>query len=134
MAPLNRKADESTPHVDARLPDGSRVSVTLPPISLIGPQITIRKFKEDKFTLDDYIKFGSATEEMAEFLRYSVKGGLNILVAGGTGSGKTTLLNALSNEIPIDRGLEHIITIEDSAELKIPQDFVSSWETKLKKY
>lgn len=130
LAPINRKADESNPYVDARLPDGSRVAITLPPLSLKGPQITIRKFKQDKFTLDDYVKIGSASPEMAEFLKWSVKGGLNILVAGGTGSGKTTLLNALTNEIPVDRGNEHLITIEDSAELVVYQDFVSSWETK----
>ena len=130
LAPINRKADESNPIVDGRLADGSRVAVTLPPISLDGPQITIRKFKKDKFLLSDYIRLASSSKKMAEFLSIAVQGGLNILVAGGTGSGKTTLLNALSSEIPIDRGLEHIITVEDSAELIMFQDFVSGWETK----
>ena len=132
LAPINRKADESNPNVDARLPDGSRVAITLPPLALNGPTINIRKFKKDKFTLDQYVEFESCSPQMKEFLKWSVKAGLNILIAGGTGSGKTTLLNALSNEIPTDRGLEHIITIEDSAELIMYQPFVSSWETKAK--
>lgn len=130
LAPINRKADETNPTVDARLPDGSRVAITLPPVALNGPTIDIRKFKKDKFTLDDYVKIGSASPQMKEFLTWSVRAGLNIIIAGGTGSGKTTLLNALSNEIPTDRGLEHIITIEDSAELQLYQRFVTSWETK----
>jgi pilus assembly protein CpaF len=130
LAPINRKADETNPTVDARLPDGSRVAITLPPVALNGPTINIRKFKKDKFTLDDYVRIGSASPEMKEFLTWSVRAGLNIIIAGGTGSGKTTLLNALSNEIPADRGLEHIITIEDSAELQLYQTFVTSWETK----
>ena len=137
LAPINRKADESTPIVDARLPDGSRVAITLPPVALNGPTINIRKFKEDKFILEDYVKLGSMTEQMKEFLQLNVQAGLNILIAGGTGSGKTTLLNALCNEIPYSndndgKGMERIITIEDSAELKIPQPFVASWETKSK--
>ena len=130
LAPINRKADESTPLVDARLVDGSRVAITMPPVALNGPEIVIRKFKKDKFTLDDYIKFGSASAQMAEFLRQSVIWGANILVVGGTSSGKTTLLNALAIEVPQDRGQEHIITIEDSAELIIFSPFLQSWETK----
>lgn len=136
LAPINRKADESTPIVDGRLPDGSRVAITLPPVALNGPTINIRKFKEDKFTLDDYVRLNCMSPQMREFLSLSVQGGLNILIAGGTGSGKTTLLNALANEIPFSnedaKGIERIITIEDSAELKIPQPFVASWETKSK--
>lgn len=132
LAPINRQANESNPTVDARLQDGSRVCIVLPPIALNGPSINIRKFKKDKFILDDYVRLNSCSSTMAEFLKNSVKAGLNILVAGGTGSGKTTLLNALSNEIPSDRGIEHIITIEDSAELNFYNTFVSSWETKNK--
>lgn len=128
LAPINRKADESTPLVDARLRDGSRVAITMPPISFAnGPEIVIRKFKKEKFTLQNYIEFGSCSKEMAEFLATSVKWGANILVVGGTSSGKTTLLNALTNEVPKD---EHIITIEDSAELIVYADFLQSWETK----
>lgn len=130
LAPINRKADESTPLADARLADGSRVAVTMSPISLSGPEIVIRKFKKDKFLLNDYIRIGSINQNAADFLANSVRWGANILIVGGTGSGKTTLLNALTNEIPSDRGAEKIITIEDSAELIVFQDFVSSWETK----
>lgn len=130
LAPINRKADESTPKVDGTLPDGSRVAITMPPVALDGPQIVIRKFKKEKFTIWEYIKYGSATMNMAKFLSKSVEWGANILVVGGTGSGKTTLLNALGNEIPHDRGEEHIITIEDSAELIVHSPFLQRWETK----
>lgn len=130
LAPINRKIDETEPIVDARLEDGSRVAATIWPISLSGPSLNIRKFKTETFDLNDYIRVGSLTKEMAEFLSLCVKGKLNILVVGSTGSGKTTLLNALSHEIPMDCGLEHIVTIEDTAELQIGQPFKSVWETK----
>ncbi len=131
LAPINRKADEMTPLVDARLQDGSRVAITMPPISFLnGPEIVIRKFKKDKFILPDYVRVQSISKRGADFLSNSVKWGANILVVGGTSSGKTTLLNALTNEIPRDRGEEHIITIEDSAELIVYSPFLQSWETK----
>lgn len=117
LAPLGRRIDESSPYVDARLPDGSRVNAIIPPLSLTGPTLTIRKFAKEKLTVEDLTtKFSSLTSQMAEFIRASVKARKNILVSGGTGSGKTTLLNILSECIP-DR--ERIITIEDSAELKL---------------
>jgi len=113
---VNRTVNESTPIVDARLKDGSRVNVVLPPIALNGPTVTIRKFPENPFTIDDLIQKGSITPEVAELLHRMVKAKYNIFISGGTGSGKTTFLNALSNFIPRD---ERIITIEDSAELQI---------------
>ena len=113
---VNRTVNESTPIVDARLQDGSRVNVVLPPIALNGPTVTIRKFPEKPFTIDDLIQKGSITPEVAELLHRMVKAKYNIFISGGTGSGKTTFLNALSNFIPRD---ERIITIEDSAELQI---------------
>jgi pilus assembly protein CpaF len=113
---VNRIVNESSPIVDARLPDGSRVNVVLPPIALKGPTMTIRKFPEEPLTMQDLIRKGAITEEAAEFLKRLVKAKYNIFIGGGTGSGKTTFLNALSNFIPAD---ERIITIEDSAELKI---------------
>lgn len=113
---VNRTVNESTPIVDARLQDGSRVNVVLPPIALNGPTVTIRKFPENPFTIDDLIQKGSITPEVAELLHRMVKAKYNIFISGGTGSGKTTFLNALSNFIPRD---ERIITIEDSAELQI---------------
>lgn len=118
VAPINRKVDQSNPIVDARLPNGSRVNIVIPPASLDGPVVTIRKFPENPFTMDDLISFGALTEELAEFLDVLVKARFNIIVAGGTGSGKTTFLNALSNYIQSDH---RIITVEDSAELKIAQ-------------
>lgn len=130
LAPLNRKADERNPIVDARLEDGSRVAIILPPVTLTGPEITIRKFHEGGFSFDDYIKSGSMTQQMADFLIACVLCGANVFVVGGTGSGKTTLLNALGNKIPTDRELPHVITIEDSAELQINTPFLSSWETR----
>lgn len=113
---VNRTVNESTPIVDARLQDGSRVNVVLPPIALNGPTVTIRKFPENPFTINDLIQKGSITPEVAELLQRMVKAKYNIFISGGTGSGKTTFLNALSNFIPRD---ERIITIEDSAELQI---------------
>lgn len=116
VARVNRTVNESTPIVDARLEDGSRVNVVLPPIALNGPTVTIRKFPESPFTMKDLIRFGSLTEDVAELLERMVRAKYNIFISGGTGSGKTTFLNALSNFIPAD---ERVITIEDSAELQI---------------
>ncbi|QQS98574.1 CpaF family protein [Peribacillus psychrosaccharolyticus] len=115
IAPLGRRIDESSPMVDARLQDGSRVNAVIPPISIDGPSISIRKFRKDPYSLDDLINFESLSDEMASFLRMAVKAKTNILVSGGTGSGKTTLLNVLSDSIPEG---ERIVTIEDMAELR----------------
>ncbi|MBL7139662.1 MAG: Flp pilus assembly complex ATPase component TadA [Planctomycetes bacterium] len=127
VTPLGRRIDRSTPIVDARLPDGSRVNATIEPLSLVGPVLTIRKFSETPFTIDDLISFGSITPFAAKFLRACVLGRKNILVAGGTASGKTTLLNVLSAFIPPH---ERIITIEDSAELQLYQEHVVRAETR----
>jgi len=117
IGPIGRRVDESTPRVDARLPDGSRVNVIIPPLALDGPTITIRKFPEVFFTMDNLIRrFSSLTEEVAKFLETCVKGRLNMIISGGTASGKTTLLNALSSYIPDG---ERIVTIEDTAELQL---------------
>ena len=127
VAPIGRRIDESQPMVDARLPDGSRVNAIIPPLSLNGPIITIRKFSQDPFGAEDLISFDTLTQEMSQFLECCVKGKLNIVVSGGTGSGKTTTLNVLSSFIP-----EHdrIITIEDAAELQLPQSHVVTLETR----
>ena len=123
-----REVNQANPIVDTRLPDGSRVNVVLPPVSLCGPTITIRKFSKTPMTIDRLIKLGSITQEIAEFLEILVKAKYNIFISGGTGSGKTTFLNALSNYIPKD---ERIITIEDSAELQIKGvDNIVSMETR----
>ncbi|WP_438825030.1 CpaF family protein [Bacillus sp. JJ1122] len=127
VAPLGRRIDESSPMVDARLPDGSRVNAIIPPLALKGPTITIRKFSKEPFQIEDLINFGTLSEEMAIFLDACVKARLNIFVSGGTGSGKTTTLNVLSNFIPHD---ERIITIEDAAELQLGQDHVVSLESR----
>src|SRR6266508_5126775 len=127
IRPLGRRIDRKWPMVDARLPDGSRVNAIIPPCAIDGPSITIRKFSKKKLTIDDLIRFGSVTPEMGEFLRACVVSRLNIAVSGGTGSGKTTLLNVLSNFIPEE---ERIVTIEDSAELKLGQDHVVRLEAK----
>jgi len=127
VSPLGRHIDESSPMVDARLPDGSRVNCIIPPLSLTGPVITIRKFSKRPLTVDDLIRFGSLTPELAEFLRASVRARLNIVVSGGTGSGKTTLLNVLSGFIPDD---ERIVTIEDAAELQLRQEHVVRLEAR----
>ncbi|NLF77978.1 MAG: CpaF family protein [Chloroflexi bacterium] len=127
VAPLGRRIDESSPTVDARLPDGSRVNAVIRPIALCGPTITIRKFSRRPFTVEDLIRFGSMTPEIAEFLRACVIARLNIIVSGGTGSGKTTLLNVLSGFIPND---ERIITIENAAELQLRQEHVVSLESR----
>jgi pilus assembly protein CpaF len=127
VSPLGRHVDEASPIVDARLPDGSRVNVVIPPISLIGPTITIRKFSKEKLRVDDLIRFGSITPEIADFLRACVVSRLNIVISGGTGSGKTTLLNVLSNFIPDD---ERIVSIEDSAELQLTKEHWVRLETR----
>jgi pilus assembly protein CpaF len=127
IAPIGRRIDESSPMVDARLADGSRVNAIIPPLSLVGPVLTIRKFSATPFTVDDLIRFGTATPEMFEFLEACVKARLNIFVSGGTGSGKTTMLNILSSFIPDD---ERIVTIEDAAELQLRQEHVITLEAR----
>jgi len=127
VAPLGRRIDESSPMVDARLPDGSRVNIIIPPLALNGPTITIRKFSDKPFTVNDLIRFGTMTPEVAQFLRACVEARLNIVVSGGTGSGKTTTLNVISSFIPSD---ERIITIEDAAELQLHQEHVVRLETR----
>ena len=127
IAPIGRRVDESKPYEDARLPDGSRVNIIIPPLALNGPVITIRKFPKYRITVEDYVKFGTATPEMMEFLRACVEARLNMFISGGTGSGKTTLLNIMSGFIPED---ERIITIEDAAELRLVQDHVVRLESR----
>ena len=127
ITPIGRRIDRSTPLVDARLPDGSRVNAIIHPLSLSGPTLTIRKFARIPFTIDDLIEFGTLDEGTGEFLRACVLGRKNMMIAGGTGSGKTTTLNVLSNFIPAD---ERIVTIEDSAELQMPQEHLCSLETR----
>jgi pilus assembly protein CpaF len=127
IAPTGRRVDESSPMVDARLADGSRVNAIIPPLSLVGPVITIRKFAATPYTVDDLVRFGTATPEMFEFLEACVKARLNIFVSGGTGSGKTTMLNILSSFIPDD---ERIVTIEDAAELQLRQEHVVTLEAR----
>lgn len=127
VAPLGRHVDEASPMVDARLPDGSRVNIIIPPLALNGPTITIRKFAADPLTRNDLIAFGTMSYDMADFLKACVEGRLNVLVSGGTGSGKTTLLNVLSSFIPHN---ERIVTIEDAAELQLQQDHVVSLESR----
>lgn len=125
VSPLGRRIDESSPLVDARLPDGSRINAVIPPIAVKSPTLTIRKFKDTILDYKSLIQFGSMTDEMAEMINHFVKSRLNILISGGTGSGKTTLLNVCSSSIPAD---ERIITIEDSIELKLKQPHVVSLE------
>ena len=127
IAPLGRRIDKSSPRVDARLPDGSRVNAVIEPLSLVGPVITIRKFAARPFTVEDLVGFGTATAEMFEFLRVCVEARLNVFVSGGTGSGKTTTLNVLSSFIPEN---ERIITIEDAAELQLRQEHVVTLEAR----
>ncbi|HEY1169518.1 MAG TPA: CpaF family protein [Candidatus Limnocylindrales bacterium] len=127
IAPIGRRVDESSPMVDARLTDGSRVNAIIPPLSLVGPVVTVRKFSASPFTVDDLVRFGTATPEMFDFLRACVEARLNIFVSGGTGSGKTTTLNVLSSFIPND---ERIITVEDAAELQLRQEHVVTLESR----
>ena len=118
---VGRRIDEASPYVDARLPDGSRVNAIIPPLSLDGPALTIRKFAADPYQAEDLVQFGTMTTPVVEFLESCVRGKINIMVSGGTGAGKTTTLNVLSSFIPDD---ERIITIEDAAELKLQQPHV----------
>ncbi len=127
VTPLGRRIDESSPLVDARLKDGSRVNAIIPPLAIRGPCITIRKFRKNPLTMKELIGFNTMTEQIARFLQRSVRGRRNILVSGGTGSGKTTLLNVLSTFIPEK---ERIVTIEDSAELRLDQEHVVSLEAR----
>jgi pilus assembly protein CpaF len=127
VAPLGRRIDESSPYVDARLQDGSRVNAVIPPISLVGPTLTIRKFSRNPITVDQLIQFGSISPEAVQFLKACVEARLNILISGGTGSGKTTFLNVLSSFIPGD---ERILTIENAAELQLRQEHVVTLESR----
>jgi len=127
VSPLGRRIDEKTPYVDARLPDGSRVHAIIPPLAVQGPMLTIRKFAKHRITYKDLIKFGSMTEEMADFLRACIEARLNVVISGGTGSGKTTLLNVMSSFIPAS---ERIVTVEDAAELQLPQEHWGRLETR----
>jgi pilus assembly protein CpaF len=127
VAPLGRRIDESSPTVDARLKDGSRVNAVIPPISLQGPVLTIRKFFKKPLTVDDLVRFGTLTEESLEFLRAAVVAAVNVIVSGGTGTGKTTFLNILSSFIPAD---DRIITIENAAELQLRQEHVVTLESR----
>src|SRR5512138_926265 len=127
VAPLGRRIDESSPYVDARLPDGSRVNAVIPPISLVGPVLTIRKFSRNPITVEQLIQFGSITQEAIQFLKACVEARLNVLISGGTGSGKTTLLNVMSGFIPND---ERIVTIENAAELQLRQEHVVTLESR----
>ena len=124
---VGRRIDETSPYVDARLPDGSRVNVIIHPLALNGPMLTIRKFAKDPFTMEDLVEMGTCTQKVATFLEACIKGKLNIISSGGTGTGKTTTLNVLSSFIPDD---ERIITIEDAAELQLNQDHVLRVEAK----
>jgi pilus assembly protein CpaF len=127
VAPLGRRIDESSPMVDARLPDGSRVNAIIPPLALRGPCLTIRKFSKKKLEVEDLLAFGTINENMSKLLKMVVENHLNIVISGGTGSGKTTLLNIMSNFIP---STERIITVEDAAELKLGQPHIVSLESR----
>jgi pilus assembly protein CpaF len=127
VSQVGRRVDESSPMVDARLPDGSRVNAIIPPLALDGPVLSIRRFAADPFKMADLLEFGTLTPTLAEVLNAAVRGRLNILISGGTGTGKTTMLNVLSNAIP---NSERIVTIEDSAELQLQQDHVVRLETR----
>jgi pilus assembly protein CpaF len=127
VAPLGRRIDESSPYVDARLPDGSRVNAIIPPISLVGPTLTIRKFAKIPITVEQLVEYGTVTPESVEFMKACVLARINIVISGGTGSGKTTFLNVLSQYIPGD---ERIITIENAAELQLRQEHVITLESR----
>ena len=127
VAPLGRRVDETSPTVDARLPDGSRVNAVIPPISLVGPTLTIRKFAKVPLTIENLIEYGSITPEVVEFAKACVYARMNIVISGGTGSGKTTLLNIMSGFIPND---ERIVTIENAAELQLRQEHVVTLESR----
>lgn len=127
VAPMGRRIDESSPYVDARLPDGSRVNAVIPPISLVGPVLTIRKFAKTPISIEQLIEFESVSAESLQFMKACVEARLNIVISGGTGSGKTTLLNILSQFIPSD---ERIVTIENAAELQLRQEHVVTLESR----
>jgi pilus assembly protein CpaF len=127
VSQVGRRVDEASPMVDARLPDGSRVNAIIPPLSLKGPTLTIRKFSRDPYTMDDLINFGTLSPKAAQFLAACARGKLNVLISGGTGTGKTTTLNALSAFVPGD---ERIVTIEDAAELQLQQEHVITLESR----
>jgi len=127
LTPIGRRVDESSPMIDGRLPDGSRVNVIIPPLSLVGPVLTIRKFRPEPFSAQDLINLGTLTPELAEFLKACVIARLNIIVSGGTGSGKTSTLNVLSRFLPHD---ERIVTVEDAAELQLQQEHVVTLEAR----
>jgi pilus assembly protein CpaF len=127
VAPLGRRIDESSPYVDARLPDGSRVNAVIPPISLVGPVLTVRKFSRNPITIEQLISFGTITPEALQFLKACVESKMNMVISGGTGSGKTTLLNILSQYIPAD---ERIVTVENAAELQLRQEHVVTLESR----
>jgi pilus assembly protein CpaF len=127
VSKIGRRVDESSPYVDARLPDGSRVNAIIPPLALDGPVLSIRRFGVDPLKMSDVLAFGSVTHDMAKILEGCVKARLNILISGGSGTGKTTLLNILSEYIPSD---ERIVTIEDSAELQLKQEHIVRLETR----
>lgn len=127
IRPIGRRVDESSPMVDARLKDGSRVNVIIPPLAINGPTITIRKFSEEPLTVQDLVTYGSMSPDMVTFLKAIVKGRMNVIISGGTGSGKTTLLNVLSSFIPDN---ERIVTIEDAAELQLQQKHVITLEAR----
>jgi pilus assembly protein CpaF len=124
---VGRRVDEASPYVDARLPDGSRVNAVIPPLSIDGPALTIRKFAADPYQADDLVEFGTMSSQVSKFLEACVRGRINVLVAGGTGAGKTTTLNVISSFIPDD---ERILTIEDAAELKLQQPHVVRLESR----
>lgn len=127
VGPLGRRVDESSPYVDARLPDGSRVNAVIPPISLVGPTLTIRMFSKDPITVEQLVGYGSISPDAMQLLKACVEANLNIIISGGTGSGKTTLLNVLSSFIPSD---QRIVTIENAAELQLRQEHVVTLETR----
>ena len=127
VSQLGRRVDEASPYVDARLQDGSRVNAVIPPISLVGPLITIRKFFKNPLTIEQLIQYGTLSQESIQFLKSCVEAKLNIVISGGTGSGKTTLLNILSQFIPND---ERIVTIENAAELQLRQEHVVTLESR----
>ncbi len=127
VAPLGRRIDESSPYVDARLADGSRVNAVIPPISLVGPTLTIRKFAKVPITLEQLVQYGTTTAEALQFMKAAVEARINVVISGGTGSGKTTLLNILSSFIPSD---ERILTIENAAELQLRQEHVVTLESR----
>jgi pilus assembly protein CpaF len=129
VAQVGRRIDESSPMVDARLPDGSRVNAVIPPLSLTGPLLTIRKFSQKRYDLDELVRIGTLSAHAVDFLRRSVEAELNVLISGGTGAGKTTLLNAFSGAVPND---DRIVTIEDAAELQLEQEHVLRLESRPK--